>query len=892
MTQRFKDYANSLNADILHAGFDEAFAFFHRETRGRQSTVDFKKTGGKVIYFYDTSVVAAHTDFLRNGPLERKGSYGFGAPLPRFYEQQAVRDAVSSKAIDPNKKTAIVKAFVQDEWSSKIMANALANAAFSLQDEHDLLQLPDHHLETTTMLNNASIIASRLGSEKAFSENIGKRSIEILAAVAKSRPNLDLDQALSSLVLQSNKYNEVAVENYLGNEIQPKLRSHDLAEPFKGLPEFQTWLRIFGDFFEWRMQALRSRQNSKQANLDAHVLAIIAAANWIEYTNWKRTGDVIFRRRFVFVTADKTMLLATYNLHALIVDFIQNRYPTEDPLQSELDRKHWHRWLKHFSRHYVRHLYAFAADLPGGEKAADWLKKDPFAGYKAGKSRAGALDLSELEQSVLAQYQKRRSALFDDTVTRLPRQDNELGDLQDALGRWWDACQSIALESSKHIIKFEKDIIVRLENQANAQYLGYRDIAKKLKMLIEDNFDYAAIEFSDITAAKLLTEAKNGNALRNAPDLCYESLHNSQKFLNFIQQPEAPKRRVNIDEFKDFFARLIKDVSSDGPNHPIQKSGLTEMDLRKTHYLQLVALGATFAVVEKWPSALFNAYRAISIINRMGSNAAPEGQASHYSGREAHFLATTCLRMRTKNHKDLNDARKQLAHARNAYQTDIDHRIGLDRQSGGSSDNAQRLRKKRIDLRFDAEAFAIELSAYYLSRFEDEAEKKSACSGDAFSFLKAAQDKLGHLLTHETPSGRDLRTVLQCLENNPLTQLSIATNVIQLAVIESFQHEFNPNLFDPMVTLEDLRTAIQTIKNLKRNEKVIVTDLVASYLLVGELLEEPKNIDHQQVAQTFANREAFCVSIYDPWRYERLFKFAKQKSGLNDADVAPVPQSN
>lgn len=881
------DLLADLEGSFKHIGFDEAVVFLHREYRGRQSTQDFTKDDGTVEYLYDTSVVKAFTDFMRTGAMEADGNYGYGATLPSYYDPKEMDRIFQTTGTPPKEIQNEIKTYLKDRWAAQINAHALARAAFD-QTTPPYKQLGPHYDETTRMIANAeTIVAVRCSASLAG--QIPNRVLNALITVAENLPKdkkkqLDISGAISKLIINYAHEDPVLIEHQLGK----RLKGESGRKPFDPVTDADPELNeFFQDYFLWRMKSLRSYSNINKIRVDAYALALIAVANFQQYEAWchyKERDDAEnakkHKKRYIFVSADRTVIQATYDMEEYIGKFVRETPKYQETLKRVNKYK---KWCRRFSRHYIRHLFAFTAELEGADESDKntridtFLQEDLLAGYEARHSKADAINLVKSEQEVLKHYIARRQ--------KKPRsihlKDQEQG-VREAHRQWSDLMQECATLHAGKVFQTEptmerhiRDLITTDENAKNNAVKYVEDFSKALRELIEDSFDIAAIEFSDVAVADLFEDAKTGNALRNAPALNYESLKNARAFFEFIldvqQNGQATDDNASddntplYDTFQKKFNAIILDVDDvtygvDKKPHPNIASIKDELDLqslRKVNYLQLVGLGAAFAAVEKWPSALYNAHRAVNLAKRI--DVADDDGLSHFSGREAHFLAATCHRVRTKDAADLKEAGKHLDASEKAYNADLVRREKL------GEDEAEALKKLNLPIRITSERFAIKLSAYYLERYENKSDPATAKVKEAqetFAALLQEHDKLGALL--------------EALDETPLTKLSIATNVIQLAVIEHFQKDrLNNNEVVTCVDNASLRLAVDALTGLKNAKKIIPTDLVKTYHLVGQLLLGD-TIKEGEIGNVFANRDDYCVSHYDEWRFESLFEYAEE----------------
>jgi hypothetical protein len=382
---------------------------------------------------------------------------------------------------------------------------------------------------------------------------------------------------------------------------------------------------------------------------------------------------------------------------------------------------------------------------------------------------------------------------------------------------------------------------------------------------IERARDRTNVELSEIGANSILDAHRHG--VRNPPDLMFDSLTTTDQIFRDLALP----RRVFLDS-KDFaqrFERIVDDC------YQPEVRNLADDDYRQECYLKYLVLGALFASANRWMVAEQHAESAVKIVQRakivkdpIRTRASATGRKSNMSGREAYFLLAVARRVRARTSKDYEAADAALQAAEQCWKEDREE---------GTAISVPRER-------FDCERLALALARYYNARKNDIDDPCDALADDVFRFAKGPSDALVGGLDRSSD-----HSILLPIS----TQASIATNVLQVAMISRFREEGNfvgkvSSPVDDTKIAEALRTLVRhtnlvfeiararglDVDIAQNDDKQIICSSLMMFYAVAVAVCYDQNLiwkpnTSTEVEKFFASRDP-VVTDYDHWRFAML----------------------
>jgi len=847
--------------EVSVSNFIKSASFLRREFEGRNQLNRLKfDRKFQFIYIFDTNVIVSKCAPWINGPRQPNGRPGYGE---FFVSEHSSSEEVKALSEEEN---------LRAEKTLAIVADHVISLTRSTENSIPIFQFPEHFHETYNVYRSVARKADRYGISLKKVEQRVNYELSRLAAVIKYRFDNNEDQnAVANNVrmvrdlLMGQKYsvaNKVIREwdNYvklaaeygdvfsLESAEQFYVEDPDVTHSLEVLHEDKLSdheLSVYHSLVRYFTRSIRHLKGESIPTVNSDSLSL-AQLHLLNYRLKKRNSN----KRFVFITADEKLVKSTYGI----------RKKTSGSIACEA--------IGNFSEAYVRHIRAFSGDalfeFSEEENAKDI---DLFDGLLANWSESTKINLSALEKIAL-----RRSSLED---TGLDHKDIQEAQLE------WEKLTDKAIKQYNLESYGDEEIIEKVIKDRIRKFSSSTTWSKVVLVLREDVSrvrDRTFLKLSDL-GYETVIRAPIGR--RNPPELVYDSLTNTNKIFSKLSSSSGYS---GIEEFELDFQNIKDDCFDPGE----QSNG----DDRQLSHLKFLVLGAAFASADKWLVAFSHAKRAIEIIERSFklpsdernirvkyNNLDEHEKTTFMSGREAYFLAAVCQRILAGSTEELDKARDYLDRAIRAYKKDKNNST------------------TRISIyRFLNEKLALSLSKYYLSRSNEPMEPKNNLAFEIYETAHALLTRLNRV--SDTKYGSKNFKYPKSIDR--ITKVSIATNLIQVAVIEEYrvsQKIQSGNL--SKIDKDALKLSLETIymyTDYKDNDltanKLATTNLVAMYALVGELLLNGKKSDSvNKINEIFSNIEMKAITKYDTWRFNRLQSFARSLVGeiLEEDEMMHTP---
>jgi hypothetical protein len=862
-----------------------AAAFLHREFLGQRATERFlTEPEARVSYVFDNDIIAAYAAPWELGP-DRFGNEGTGPVLGHLLprrsnaltgrppeELEALRGDEDIRAqhithlltrycLTPGSKRQLIWQF-NEHYGETERNIARARHLAGEVGRAGRLDEPDQQLRNAVLILRARL--GRLNDD--YSRQDVADSVRTVAAIHLRRENLGPNRLLRQLERLDSFESTFSTRHILAHPADlPDVVLPPLSPT--GEAEHGRALQLLRDFWQREISAGRLRHDDASDLRDADCLATLTVLN-------KRLLEAGVRHRVVFVTGTFSLSRQSYACERQLQRFLRDRAIQEtirgrDREEANAEHLAWRRyfgfpvtgeevarhsnWFARFSLHYVRHLWAFAKDALIESDATSKLE-NLFHGLFALRSEKAAISRSEVEDLIARPWLLKLT---------LPESDPDQLYLS-ALAEWDRLIQSSVEQRIETEFGLTHEAIDTLQKKfPGTSGVDAADVAALIRELVDRQRDRSMLELSDMGAMSLIIEKEL--AVRFPPDLYFSSLnHTDTIFQSLFSNIYENNGAQFVRDYQDIYRDCV----------PIEET--ESGDDRLLSYLKFLALGAVFASTEKWATALGHATRAINTIKRYPREpvairkADDPSMESNISGREAYYLAAFCSRMVSSMGQNQHvmgsaSAADYLKRARNAYAEDVYVKPSLATKLNG--------------LRFDCEELAQELSTYYMARWRDTQE------GTAADLRKYRMEPLyraaSRLLKGLGSSDDPLQpfgpaTTFQ-------TQISIATNILQVATIQAFRaargfpdyaSEFHP----PAALLE---RCVLFLNALTDQQPPTSKSLVRVYMNAGAIIigrPDLTGLDSvDDVVRLFEGASPARVLIYDPWRFEMLKSFLLEK---------------
>lgn len=858
-----------------------AAAFLHREFLGQRATERFlDEPEAQVSYVFDNDIIAAYGAPWELGP-DRFGEDGTGPVLGHLLPRRS--NALGGKPHDE------LEALRGDEdIRAQNITRLLAQYCLKLGSKREFVwQFEEHYGETERNITRARHLAAEVGRLGRLDEpdqqmrnavlilraRLGRLSgdyspqdvadsVRTVAAIHLRRENLGPNRLLRQLERLDSFETTFSTRRVLAHPADLPDTVLPLLEP-AAEAEHERALQLLRAFWRREISAGRLGNNEASNDRDADCLAILTVLN-------KRLLEAGVPHRVVFVTGTFSLSRQSYSSDRQLQRFLRDRAIQEtirgrDREEANAEHLGWRRyfgfpvsgeaavkhsnWFARFSLHYVRHLWAFAKNALIESDATSKLE-NLFHGLFALRSEKAAISRSEVEDLIARPWLLKLT---------LPETDPDQLYLS-ALAEWDRLIQSSVeqrVEADLGLTQMATDTLQK-KFPGNSG-VDAAEVVGLIRELVDRQRDRSMLELSDMGAMSLIIEKEL--AVRFPPDLYFSSLtHTDTIFRSLFNNTYENKGAQFVEDYGNIEADCV----------PIEdtESG----DDRQLSYLKFLALGAVFASTEKWATALGHATRAINTIKRYPQEpvavkkVSDPSLESNMSGREAYYLAAFCSRMVSSMGQNQHvmgsaSATDYLARARKAYDEDVRAKPSL----------ATKLNR----LRFDCEELAQELSTYYMARWRD------TQAGTAADLRKYQMEPLygaaSRLLKGLGTSDDRLRpfgpaTTFQ-------TQISIATNILQVATIQAFRADkgvpdYASDFHPPAALLERCVLFLDTLREQQpsTSKSLVRVYMNAGAVIIGRLdLTGLSSVE--DVARLFEGASPARVLIYDPWRFDMLKTF-------------------
>lgn len=864
-----------------------AAAFLHREFLGQRATERFigepANPKGTVSYVYDHGVIGAYgapweiDDALRNdgsgfslGQLLPRRSNAMNSSLVRDLEASRWDEDVRAQNITRLLTEYCLKLGSKSEfvWQFEEHFGETERGLAKARAEAVRFGHTDPQREQDQQLRNAILILrARLRIQDSdYSSQAVARGIQTVAAIHMKRENQG-----PSLVLRRMERLDRFETTFSARRVLTHPR--DFAKtimlppvPIEVEAEHERAFGLLYSFFQREIDLQRFGNTYASSERDAKSLASLAIIN-------KRLLDASEKHRVIFVTTSRSLSKVLYSSDKKLQIFLRDRAFREinhGRSREDVNREYrsWQRyfglpiqgetpalfsWFGRFSLHYVRHLWSFAKDALIESKDTGKLE-NLFHGLFALRSDKASISQSEVENLIARPWSLRLP---------LPKVDPDQLYCS-ALDEWDKLVQKTVEQHTEERLKLTQNAITTLhEIFPDQSGVDAADVAALIRELVDRQRDRSMLELSDMGAMSLMLEKEF--AVRYPPDLFFQSLsHTNMIFRKLFENIY----QNNSTEFTQDYLNIKSDCI------PIEET--ESGDDRQLSYLKFLALGAVFASTEKWATALGHATRAINTVTRYArepvavKKVGDPTQESNMSGREAYYLAAFCARMVSSMGQKQHvmgsvSARDYLSKARMAYAKDVSVKASLP--------------KYLNELRFDCEALAQELGDYYMERWQDSeaGAVENLRKYKMTSLYSAANDLLKGLHVSEDPKFPfGSATTFQ-------TQISIATNLLQIATIKAFREEHGQSDDAIWLCMSDaiLERCVLFLKTLQDRPQSVSTSLVRVYMNAGAvILKRPELTGLQtvnDVTRLFEGASPAQVLAYDSWRFTMLRRFLTKR---------------
>lgn len=820
--------------------FFKSAAFLRREFVGRSSFDNSRnELNDKTIVFFDTDLIVTYCEpWLMGSSINNPQAYGYGEVFPTSVE------GVEGN-LDPSKAND-VSAILSEYCLIHVKSHQMP-----------IYQFDEHFSETTQIYDNADYFARQENSrgsipEFQLDERLRRASAVLASDMMPDRVTGDplypvvryiLNQLSGTTGHPQTKrekrllawerfvrLNALSGGIYPGKYVQEHLRSDAPPEVLNAL-ELLTNGPVGKEraVFENLSQIFLKRlgQEHPKNQADANAIALLYLLN----NRLKALGW-----RALFITGAKAVVEACYD------DIPQ--FDGDNPSISHS-----------FSEQFIRHFWAYTSealiepDLRGRRKFINWL------------------------DGLLARWSAHLK--FDvGTLTDLVRNDRlenglDQAEVMDAFVEWEsltnDAVSKYNFEAfglqTESALKLQSRILSKIaESRNGGQFQPWSVVIEDLKEEYHRAKDRSFLELSGIGKASIWRTSGLGQ--RNPPDLAFGTLDNTNRIFRKLCHPIGYRPHEFAEDFES-----IKEDCHD--------SSLDQDDRQESH-LKFLVLGAAFAGANKWGVALSQGKRAASIIERSrGTKFWPiptKYPDSFMSGREAYFLCAAAMRMIARSSSDLDHAKQFLLKSEESLEEDWSHETA----------------KRTTKVRLRGEDLALALSRYYLGRQNDE---ENFCD-DLVPNIYAAAKKLLEEIKLVEPKGKGFAISGNFKKKfGKVTLVSVATNLVQVAVIRAFRKihgRSEPTSFP--VSEENLVVAVDLMvyfSGVSKNSphSVKETALVGIYKDSGARLLGNEKIGYYKTPQErkalYKGKLDMDVAVYDDWRFKNLAVLADQLNKMS-----------
>lgn len=860
-------------------------AFLRREMQGRESRRDYLRINGdaqdaprRLIYIFDTSVVVSYCAPWLAGPLDSDGRNGGGVVFPPAWASGNGADAIRSQ-LDRIHATLVLKALAEfalidasdsrRQWNDQRLDDGVA------PPRQPILMFPAHYAETGKIYRVVAERARNQG-QKTGPDDVLQREVRLatnaLALLRSTKETYDADGEVSGRALSLVNY---LIDRQSEWRLKGTVREWDryvrLSARTGGIYSAKEGARFFEDIegaqaaFDvldrkleydedglrrdlvryWRRQLDRQKSSARieHHHVDAEALADLFLIN-------NRLANTGANARVVFVTGDENLVRATYGGISLA------KVSLDEPRLRDFVSSNGHGALEGFSQQYVSHLWGYIGEALAARDAdreGDKPTQEGLADFFNGLLAKGA-EPTRFPPSIT----ERIAQFPEDFSDLVPSQER----INQALEDWIVLSRSAARQSSlrefaasDELRRAILEIILRNDNHA----YSWNQVLVLIQEQIDREQDRLTTNLSDTGIGPLLQAGLLG--ARNPPDLHFSSFPKTQ--LIFDNLARAAYRTVS--QFERDFAQIRLDCHI--PMHHGQE------DDRQLAYLKYVVLGAAFASADKWSVALEHALMAAAIPERqrppipaIPHRESASGSDQFIAGREAYFLAAVAQRIIAESGKDFDKAGRFLNLAESALLV------------GKHTSTVQQISAHL--LRIEGERFSLSLSEYYFSR----SKQPDLPYSDMFNVIVARCRKVLKLIADD--DGR--------IAIGKVARTSIATNVIQTAVISTYRAErvsamtsecpeaiqTLPECLDTIKKLVKLPASLRDQADLSGSGHLTCSNLMAAYFFAGALLTGdaeafPFIHDRKTLDDVFQPFRRSSITSYDAWRCDQLYTFCK-----------------
>ncbi len=835
----------------------------------------------RVIFLFDTDVIVTYCAPWLTGPTDDKSlgnGYGQILPLRPFEEFSA-----------DERQALLFKERRRAEGVGWLLGSKALHRSLDLHIP--MLQTKSHFEETLKIYNNVKARArveadiGPISTEERQDRQIGQTLRLVKAAVAEGERSPvigDVGSYLSN-VLRSIQARDLQRSSRFVREWDAFL---DVVRWSGGILKLSEFRPVEGSFAPelatlWNqiaekievgnaaktMEALgrslekfvvpeHHRFNRERGETDSRALAEVA---YVNQCLSEMGPDLV---RVVIVTGDRKLVLALATAKEVLA--VGN-----------------HNTIADFAFDHVHHLWSFvdtiSADVfavrspqgQGRDNEHTW-RSELFSGLLAFE------DKLEADPPSFDRLAKNACRAEPDLAQRILRHD-----IDQAYRRWEEFSEGAA-NLHRHFLfdeeKYRHISLILIEKLKTKEF----DVDEnRLRALVVETMararDRTNVEFSEIGANSILTAHDHG--IRNPPDLMFDSLTVTDKIFRDLALP----RRVflNAEDFSARFERIADDCYRPDPENPFDD------DYREECYVKYLVLGALFASANRWLVAEQHAENAINIVVRANTlrvpirilNPSAGTRFTNMSGREAHYLFAIASHVRASTTNRYDFAQAQLQKARACLEED--------RKKGTA------LRVPFI--RFDCESLAIALGRYYHARASGSDDPSEFADQVFRNSLKLLGAREAMHRSADDPAVADGDKIGSLRAS---TKTSIATNLIQVAVIARFRN--NKNYTGTEVSpvdqallqgaLDDLVQDTNLLSELAgtlghdvpdsapEDPAVICSPLTMLYAVAGAMLARDRRIwgpTTQKDIDYLFERQQANVTEYDSWRFDALRTFCK-----------------
>lgn len=896
----------------------QATAFLEREFRGREASDDFIAKGGEIKLVFDSNIFYSYAAPFSQGRITG-GRRGFGQFLPR-------RVNVSTSKNDEQRKKIIKVQQSEDRDAGKLLQTLVKIAIGSNHADTDgpFLQFTRHAEETQKyrekLTGNIQFTHDQSSERRKKLSEASSKALDLFLKRKNKKLTpekyLDITQDVLARVEEAGGLSpEVQIErinSLLGWEKNPnvvRVEDSDLGYWPRNRSDYLLAEHILIETFGATLTQHRD-PISRERDIDA--LKELALAN--RYHIETKDNSLGYGARLLLVTCDKEISIAAHraprhlreNLSDHVLSFFNrdSQAPSERLIHNRIKEMESffglsqgieleERWFNAFSLHYIRNISAYLSDLE--HRVSDTVHTAPYKELGLFETvfmksfEHKELPISRLNDIIFEPTDPRNVVIPKEFEARfIALLDRWKKFLSQTLGN--QVSESLITETQKRsLAKRFSEFTKSRENSKHDHQFDVTNEAKLLSALLVDyverSRDRMVLEFS--SHGTELAALVGQTSQRTPPDLYFKSL--PQSFGIFRRLAEDARYPGSAEWRTDFDLVAEVDCASNSS------------DDRWESHLKFLILAASSAGLERWSIARSHVYRALEILSRAEENHLPAPTTkpdSNPSGREARFLLCFCERMLADNQQDLDRAEAAFAASLEAHTKD----------KHDPKDSAS-----LSTLRYENEALSIALSRYYLQRRVDCRElSNNSEAPHPFDYqFESCRKQIKHLLTcfEKLQVHTDFQKLkipmhhsqMFGMQNQMLeiTLISVATNIVQLAVIDRFwTDKGQPGLFQSdgirVVTglvETHLKDALLYLES-AAGGKWIEASLTVVYRRVAlTMLDEANISDSAGPRLTANNHEDFfrkwCpreMSKIDQWRYEALHDFVRSLSTARSKD--------